>query len=67
MLEAIEKRLLEISNNFNSSVELIEFITTKEFERSGVTINKLNYFHYLCNIKISEVLEMLNFYYSTQD
>lgn len=69
--KAIFKLIDNLSININSDKSDILFITMKEFVREYGNISKftdenvgnkvLQYFHYLGNLKVSEVIEMLNF------
>lgn len=69
--KAIFKLIDNLSININSDKSDILFITMKEFIAEHGNLRKftdenvgnkvLQYFHYLGNLKVSEVIEMLNF------
>lgn len=69
--KAIYKLIDQLSIDCRGNKSDILFITMKEFVREYGNISKftdenvgnkvLQYFHYLGNLKVSEVIEMLNF------
>ena len=56
------KNLVEyLAEDFQSNTQDILFITMKEFTNEYKTGSALQFYHYLSNIKYSDVANMLNF------
>ena len=59
--KGIKKALSELSEHFEATIQDVLFVTMKEFTNEYKTGSALQFYHYLSNIKYSDVANMLNF------
>ena len=59
--KGIKKALSELSEHFEATIQDVLFVTMKEFTNEYKTVSALQFYHYLSNIKYSDVANMLNF------
>ncbi|MFQ3843296.1 hypothetical protein AABD41_01455 [Staphylococcus pseudoxylosus] len=67
MKQAIEKRLNELSTKLDNKgckhdLNDLKFVICSEFKRTPYMQNSLNYFHFIENLNIDQLIHYLNCY-----